>query len=203
MAALLRQLSPAQRAIAQTHSDVHSSTPASSNNDSTESSNGELDDTRVDLDDTAPFEQNKYTKLPPILPFSQPRLPLPLLPPPHMLTPGSQVRDFQANYLLTKEHTIGKDTFSSNIEFRDATNAVLFRETISTDYSFEDIFTQYYPDAPRSLLFYISGGIVLPKQSTLSSVFSQYNVDQLPVVIWAKMPIASDPAHTPQWQEIT
>ncbi|KAJ1836492.1 hypothetical protein LPJ63_000280 [Coemansia sp. RSA 2711] len=87
-----------------------------------------------------------------------------------------------------------------NIEFRDAANTLLFREAISGDYPLEDIFTQYYPDAPRSLLFYMCGNIALPKRSTLNEVFSQYAIQHLPVVIWAKMPVALDPDHEPQWQ---
>ncbi|KAJ2632959.1 hypothetical protein H4R22_000858 [Coemansia sp. RSA 1290] len=86
-----------------------------------------------------------------------------------------------------------------NIEFRDASNAVLFRETISGDYPLEDIFNQYYPDSPRSLLFYIQDKIALPKKSTLNGILNQYNFQSLPVVVWAKVPVVANPNHTPQW----
>ncbi|KAJ2774384.1 hypothetical protein IWQ57_000843 [Coemansia nantahalensis] len=87
-----------------------------------------------------------------------------------------------------------------NIEFRDANNALLFRESLSNDYPLEEVFAQYYPDAPRALMFYVHRSIALPRQTTLRSLHSLHAIRELPVVVWARMPVASDPSYSPQWQ---
>ncbi|KAJ1962519.1 hypothetical protein GGI12_002603 [Dipsacomyces acuminosporus] len=84
-----------------------------------------------------------------------------------------------------------------NVEFRDASDGVLFQETLSYDYALEDVFYQYYPSAPRSLIFYTYGNIALPKRITLNELFTRCNVRELPVVVWVKIPVSS--AH-PQWK---
>ncbi|KAJ2711908.1 hypothetical protein H4R19_003024 [Coemansia spiralis] len=90
-----------------------------------------------------------------------------------------------------------------NIEFRDAANAVLFRESLSSDYPLEDVFAQYYPDAPPTLLFYVHGGIALPRQTTLRSLHGLHAIRELPVVVWARMPVSADPTYSPQWRSAT
>ncbi|KAJ2348168.1 hypothetical protein GGH91_001514, partial [Coemansia sp. RSA 2671] len=87
-----------------------------------------------------------------------------------------------------------------NVEFRDAANSVLFRESLSLDYPLEEVFYLYYPSAPQSLMFYLEGNIALPKSTTLSTVFSMCSNKHIPVVIWARIPAVKNPEHTPQWQ---
>ncbi|KAJ2909762.1 hypothetical protein GGI21_001557 [Coemansia aciculifera] len=86
-----------------------------------------------------------------------------------------------------------------NIEFRDAANSVLFRESLSLDYPLEDVFYMYYPKAPRSLMFYLEDNVALPKSTTLRAVFSMHNGKPIPVVIWARIPVVINPERTPQW----
>ncbi|KAJ2743542.1 hypothetical protein GGI20_003670 [Coemansia sp. BCRC 34301] len=88
---------------------------------------------------------------------------------------------------------------SVNIEFRDAANSVLFRESLSLDYPLEEVFYLYYPTAPMSLMFYLEGNVALPKSTTLNSVFSMCNKRQTLAIIWAKIPVVANPEHAPQW----
>ncbi|KAJ1944321.1 hypothetical protein GGF37_002246 [Kickxella alabastrina] len=135
---------------------------------------------------------------------------------PHALPPSAgtmpappQFRVFERssniNRLNAEQQNNGQDgpafkqSAMPNVEFRDASNTVLFDESLSDDYPLEDVFYQYYPTAPRALLFYFSGNIALPKRSTLESIFAQFSVRKLPVIIWTRMPIATNPGHTPQW----
>ncbi|KAJ1774002.1 hypothetical protein LPJ74_000101 [Coemansia sp. RSA 1843] len=96
-----------------------------------------------------------------------------------------------------------EERMGPNIEFRDATDTVLFQESVSNDYPFEDIFYQYCPDAPRALLFYITDNIAISKRSCLNTVFASFDVKQLPIIVWARLPTPVDPNHCPQWQVIT
>ncbi|KAJ2853074.1 hypothetical protein FB639_006605 [Coemansia asiatica] len=93
-----------------------------------------------------------------------------------------------------------RDRPPSNIEFRDASNSILFVEHLSSDYPLEDVFYQYFPDAPQALLFYVFGDVALPKQSTLSDIFSEFTIQELPVVVWVKMPVPYAPGLSPKWK---
>ncbi|KAJ2721963.1 hypothetical protein GGI07_003613 [Coemansia sp. Benny D115] len=86
-----------------------------------------------------------------------------------------------------------------NVEFRDAANQVLFREMLSANYPFEEVFYQYFPSAPRNIVFYITGNVAIPRSATLTDVFSQFSVGQIPIVIWAKAPRTSTREDSPEW----
>ncbi|KAJ2781668.1 hypothetical protein H4R18_002721 [Coemansia javaensis] len=161
-----------------------------------DTSDEELDQTRVDLGTCGGSDGLRGPALPLLLPppmlLSRPQSPLPQLPPPHMLLAKHPT---QRGSAAPNMHRM-----SPNVEFRDAANTVLFQELLSGDYPLEEIFGQYYPDAPSTLLFYMEGNIALPRSTTLRSLHSQCEIRRLPVVIWVRMPVPANPQHTPQWQ---
>ncbi|KAI9501609.1 hypothetical protein BX070DRAFT_254146 [Coemansia spiralis] len=109
---------------------------------------------------------------------------------------GVSISRFNRNMTLQIRNT----RMEANIEFRDASDTVLFQESVSNDYPFEDIFYQYCPDAPRSLLFYLQGGLAISKRTTLSEIFDSFEATELPLLVWAKLPTPANPDHCPQWQ---
>ncbi|KAJ1732386.1 hypothetical protein LPJ61_002069 [Coemansia biformis] len=187
------------------------------------SSDDELDETHVDLDaaDSRPHcpqpqpllllghATKPARPLSPVLPplfQPQPQSPPPRLPPPHALLLELRKDDRASSRAPAARHigaarpTPTMPSMQPNVEFRDAANSLLFREALSSDYPFEDVFAQYYPDAPRSILFYIQGNIALPGRTTLNILYNQYNMRQHPVVVWARVPVATDPHYMPQWR---
>ncbi|KAJ2583661.1 hypothetical protein GGH95_000866 [Coemansia sp. RSA 1836] len=92
-----------------------------------------------------------------------------------------------------------QQSMPANVEFRDAANSVLFRESLSLDYPLDEVFYLYYPAAPRSLMFYLEGNVALPKSTTLNTVFSMCNNKHTPVIIWARIPVIINPERAPQW----
>ncbi|KAJ2400999.1 hypothetical protein GGI23_001683, partial [Coemansia sp. RSA 2559] len=64
------------------------------------------------------------------------------------------------------------------------------------------IFYQYCPEAPRTLLFYLAENIAISKRTCLSTMFASFEVKQLPIIVWARLPTPADPNHRPQWQAV-
>ncbi|KAJ2616012.1 hypothetical protein H4S08_000973 [Coemansia sp. RSA 1365] len=183
-------------------------------NDNSKCIEDDPDKTHVDLDIAENSKEKCFAKPSPLLlplprSLSRPTSPLPALPSLHMLLPALKKCAVQDGcfYAENRSGDIGNslsvESMIPNIEFRDAVNSILFRESLSEDYPLEDVFMQYYPDSPQSLLFYMQGNIALPRRSTLGGLFKQYNVRELPVVIWARMPVSANPGHQPQWQAVT
>ncbi|PIA17371.1 hypothetical protein COEREDRAFT_7716 [Coemansia reversa NRRL 1564] len=183
-------------------------------NKSSECVGDDPDKTHVDLDIAENSKEKCFAKPSPLLlplprSLSRPASPHPALPPLHMLLPAIKTRAEQDGCFYAENlsgdigNSLSAQSMLPNIEFRDAVNSILFRESLSEDYPLEDVFMQYYPDSPQSLLFYMQENIALPRKTTLGGLFKQYNIRELPVVIWARMPVSANPGHQPQWQVVT
>ncbi|KAJ2112181.1 hypothetical protein IW146_004805 [Coemansia sp. RSA 922] len=153
----------------------------------------ELDSTCVDLDSGAYNASAQGLLVPANIARAQ--LPLPAA----SWKLCEQPRHAVMNQNGWPEPPASQQSMPVNVEFRDAANSVLFRESLSLDYPLEDVFYLYYPTAPRSLMFYLEGNVALPKSTTLDAVFSMCSNKRIPVVVWARIPAVINPEHAPQW----
>ncbi|KAJ2865691.1 hypothetical protein GGH94_002052 [Coemansia aciculifera] len=159
----------------------------------TEESADELDSTYVDLDNSAHNTSAQGLLVPANIVRAQ--LPLSVA----SWKPCEQPRYPVMTQSGWPEPHASQQSMPVNVEFRDAANSVLFRESLSLDYPLEDVFYLYYPTAPRSLMFYLEGNVALPKSTTLDTIFSMCSNKHIPVVVWARIPAVINPEHTPQW----
>ncbi|ORX72815.1 hypothetical protein DL89DRAFT_83221 [Linderina pennispora] len=116
--------------------------------------------------------------------------------------PGANSLEFLAKWPICNRGMSlarGRSRAGHRVEFRDALGSFLFRDILSSDYILEDVFFQYYPNAPRNVIFYTYDQVALPRQTSLGYATRCYGDGGDTIVIWVRQPASADSDYEPRW----